>query len=105
MSGKETISYPNEWQGEAQMTCDEFTQLFMEQYVGDAVKDLRQKQFDNFAQNNMTILEYENEFDHLVRYVPQYHGMKEQKARRFIRGLRPAIRGACDFSLLPPIAR
>lgn len=71
---------------EAEISWDEFTRLFMEQYIGDAVKDLRQTQFDNLAQNNMTILDYENEFDCLVRHVPQYHGMEEQKARRFIRG-------------------
>lgn len=41
----------------------------------------------------MNVLEYENEFDRLVRYVRQYHGMKEHKARRFIRGLWPEILG------------
>lgn len=33
----------------------------------------------------MSVLEYEYEFDYLVRYVPQYHGKEEQKAKRCIR--------------------
>lgn len=56
-------------------------------YIGDVVRDLRLTQFENLSQNNISMLEYENEFDRLVRYVPLYHGMEEQKARRFIRGL------------------
>lgn len=61
------------------MTSDLFTRLFQEQYLGDAVQDLRQTQFDNLTQGSMSVLEYENEFSHLVRYVPQYYGMEEQK--------------------------
>lgn len=57
----------------------------MKQYIGDEVRDLHQMQFDNLTENNMTVLEYENEFDCLVRYVPHYHGMEERKVRRFIR--------------------
>lgn len=74
-----------------EMTWNVFTQLFMEQYIGDVVRDLCRTPFDNLVQNNMSVLEYGNKFDCLVKYVPQYHGMKEQKARRFIHGLRPEI--------------
>lgn len=73
------------------MTWDEFTRLLMKQYIGDALRDVRQTQFDNLAQNNMTVLQYENEFDCLVRQLPQYHGMKEQKTHRFICRLWPEI--------------
>lgn len=51
------------------MTWDVFTCLFQEQCLGDAIRDLHQTQFENLTQGNMSVLEYENEFDRLVRYV------------------------------------
>ncbi|MGK4277528.1 hypothetical protein, partial [Escherichia coli] len=66
----------------------------LDQYVGDAVKDLRQLQFDQQEQGDRKVLAYKDKFDELVQFVPQYHHMEEQKAKRFLRGLRPDIRKA-----------
>lgn len=73
------------------MTWGTFTQLFQGKLIGDAIRNLRQTEFDNLAQRSLGVLEYEHEFDYLVRYVSQYHSMKEQKARQFIQGLWPEI--------------
>ncbi len=68
--------------------------MFQGQYISDAIKDLKQAEFDALKQDNLSVLEYEHKFNQLVRYAPQYHGLEELKAKRFIKGLRPDIRRA-----------
>ena len=49
------------------------------------------------------MLEYEQRFNSLIRYAPQYEGQEELRTKRFIRGLRPELRqilraiGARDY--------
>ncbi|WP_248789482.1 retrotransposon gag domain-containing protein, partial [Escherichia coli] len=55
---------------------------------------MKQAEFDALRQDNLSVLEYEHKFNQLVRYAPQYHGLEELKAKRFVRGLKSDIRKA-----------
>lgn len=71
------------------MTWSEFNTLFHERWLGYAIHDSRQMEFDRHTQKTMSITEYEQEFRRLVHYVPQYDGMESQKTSKFIRGIQP----------------
>lgn len=76
------------------MTWEEFSDLFHQQFVGDATRDLCQTEFDTLRQDARSVAEYEQEFDRLIHYAPQYCGLEDQKTRKFIIGLRPEVHKA-----------
>lgn len=68
------------------MTWVEFSAMFHERWLGYAIHDSRQIEFNRVTQSTRTVAEYEQEFHRLVHYVSQYHDMESQKMKRFIRG-------------------
>lgn len=57
----------------------------------EALQNQKEVEFVNFRQGNLSVIEYERQFNWLSRYAPHLVGIDERKARRFERGLRPEI--------------
>ena len=51
------------------MPWDFFVQEFWAKYVIDMYKEVKWKQFLNLKQRNLSVAEYEKEFNHLSKYV------------------------------------
>lgn len=76
---------------EAEMTWNKFTQLFMEQYIGDVVQDLCQTQSDNLKQNNISVVEYENDLIVWLDMCPNTMVWRSKRREGSCEGLRPEI--------------
>ncbi len=60
-------------------------------------------EFDQLEQGNLSVMEYEQKLNNLIRYAPQYDGQEEYRTKRFLKGLRHELRqilivvGAGDY--------
>ena len=53
------------------MTWEFFVQEFRAKYITDMYKESKWKQFLNIKKRNLSLAEYEKEFNHLNKYAPQ----------------------------------
>ena len=53
------------------MPWDFFVQEFWAKYVTDMYKEVRWKQFLNLKKRNLSVAEYEKEYNHLSKYAPK----------------------------------
>ena len=69
-----------------------FVQEFKDKYVSDMYKETKWKQFLNLKQRNLSVAEYEKEFGHLSKYVPELVLTKAFRCRQFEDGLNESIK-------------
>ncbi|KAK1396603.1 hypothetical protein POM88_006466 [Heracleum sosnowskyi] len=77
---------------EGLITWARFTELFLERYFPDYMRDQMELKFLELKQGNMTVPQYETRFTELSRFVPTYVDTEKKKAKRFQQGLRSWIR-------------
>lgn len=75
-------------------TWNWFLQAFHEQYFSESVKIEKELEFMALQQGDMTVSQYEIEFEDLARFVPMYQTDDRKKAMKFQGGLRPEIRNS-----------
>ncbi|KAL8115936.1 hypothetical protein AgCh_022434 [Apium graveolens] len=79
-------------EGKGPFSWARFTELFLEKYFPDCVRNQMEIEFLELKQGGRSVAEYEAKFTELARFVPDYVCSKAQKARRFQQGLKPEIR-------------
>ncbi|KAK1365675.1 hypothetical protein POM88_041236 [Heracleum sosnowskyi] len=77
---------------EGLITWARFTELFLERYFPDYMRDQMELKFLELKQGSMTVPQYETRFTELSRFVPTYVDTEKKKAKRFQQGLRSWIR-------------
>ena len=65
---------------------------FNEKYIPGVVKDRLAMEFQDLKQGQLTVSQYEAKFTQLSRYAEKLVSEEEDRAKRFVRGLRPEIR-------------
>ncbi|KAK1394591.1 GRAS family transcription factor [Heracleum sosnowskyi] len=73
---------------EGLITWVRFTELFLERYFPDYMRDQMELKFLELKQGSMTVPQYETRFTELSRFVPTYVDTEKKKAKRFQQGLR-----------------
>ncbi|XP_063942816.1 uncharacterized protein LOC135150444 [Daucus carota subsp. sativus] len=79
-------------EGTVEISWERFKELFLEKYFPRFLQDQMELNFLELKQGNMSVVEYENKFAELARFVPTYVETDRQKAKRFQQGLKPWIR-------------
>ena len=74
------------------ITWKVFTEKFNDKYFPDCIREQKELEFLNLIQGNLTVAKYESKFTELSRFATHMIDDEYRKARRFERGLRPAIR-------------
>jgi len=70
------------------VSWDEFLEVFHEQYFPQHVRDWKREEFMSLEQKEMTLASYISRFNALERYCPEICVTPEQRARKFVKGLR-----------------
>ncbi|XP_018685045.2 uncharacterized protein LOC103995568 isoform X2 [Musa acuminata AAA Group] len=74
------------------ITWKVFVEKFNEKYFSDYIKEQKELEFLNLVQGNLTVAKYEAKFIELSRFATYITDDESRKAKRFERGLKPAIR-------------
>ena len=74
------------------MPWELFSQEFKAKYVYDMYRETKWKQFLNLKQRNLLVAEYEKEFSHLSKYVPESVLTEAFLCRQFEDGLHESIK-------------
>ena len=69
-----------------------FIQEFRAKYVSDMYRETKWKQFLNLKQRNLSVAEYEKEFNHLSKYAPKSVLTEAFRCRQFEDGLNESIK-------------
>ena len=69
-----------------------FVQEFRAKYVSDMYRETKWKQFLNLKQRNLSVVEYEKEFSHLIKYAPESILTETFRCRQFEDGLNESIK-------------
>ena len=69
-----------------------FIQEFRSKYVYDMYKETKWKQFLNLKQRNLSVAEYEKEFNHLSKYAPESVLTEVFRCRQFEDGINESIK-------------
>ena len=69
-----------------------FVQEFRTKYVSDMYKETKWKKFLNLKQRNLSVAEYEKEFNHLSKYAPELVITEAFWCRQFEDGLNESIK-------------
>ncbi|GFY95618.1 hypothetical protein Acr_10g0010030 [Actinidia rufa] len=77
-----------------------FKKAFLDQYVTDMVNEALRMEFINLGQGSMTVDQYEAKFTSLSRFARAFILKEEEKAKQFMRGLRPSIRNKIARNLI-----
>ena len=73
------------------MTWEFCVQEFLEKYVTDMYRESKWKQFRNMKQRNLSVAEYEKEFNHLSKYASEEIITEAFRCRQFEDGLHDSI--------------
>ncbi|XP_058080668.1 uncharacterized protein LOC131228830 [Magnolia sinica] len=73
-------------------TWKDFVDRFDQKFFPEHVQEQRAIEFKTLVQGDMTVSQYEARFVTLSRFTSYLVNDKKWKARRFVRGLRPALR-------------
>ncbi|KAL3728725.1 hypothetical protein ACJRO7_033329 [Eucalyptus globulus] len=71
---------------------DEFVRAFNMKHFSNCAKDKKIIEFVQLEQRELTMDQYEAKFSELSRYAPRLIEDREEKAKRFLKGLRTDIR-------------
>ena len=77
-----------------------FKKAFLDQYFTDTAKEALRMEFINLVQGSMTVAQYEAKFTSLSRFAKAFVSTEEEKAKQFMRGLRPSIRNKIAGNLI-----
>ncbi|KAM1175927.1 hypothetical protein PS2_028049 [Malus domestica] len=73
------------------VTWAEFEELFLNMYFPETIRNAKNEEFIGLTQGNMTVAQYESKFLQLSQLAPRLVSTDEQRAAKFLMGLRPSI--------------
>ncbi|KAA0051522.1 ty3-gypsy retrotransposon protein [Cucumis melo var. makuwa] len=77
----------------SQITWQQFKESFYAKFFSASLRDAKQQEFLNLEQDDMTVEQYDAEFDMLSRFAPEMIATEAARADKFVRGLRLDIQG------------
>ncbi|XP_070032401.1 uncharacterized protein [Nicotiana tomentosiformis] len=77
------------------MVWQEFTEVFLRDYLPPELRWDRVDRFLTLRQGNMSVQEYSLQFDSLARYAPIIVSKMEDRVHRFMMGLEPHLLNDC----------
>ncbi|KAL0544458.1 hypothetical protein IC582_019573 [Cucumis melo] len=77
----------------SQITWQQFKESFYAKFFSASLRDAKRKEFLNLEQGDMTVEQYDAEFDMLSRFAPEMIATEAARADKFVRGLRLDIQG------------
>ncbi|KAL0549645.1 hypothetical protein IC582_014132 [Cucumis melo] len=79
--------------GVSQITWQQFKESFYAKFFSVRLRDAKRQEFLNLEQGDMTVEQYDVEFDMLSRFAPEMIATEAARADKFVRGLRLDIQG------------
>ncbi|KAL0534123.1 hypothetical protein IC582_028404 [Cucumis melo] len=76
-----------------QITWQQFKESFYAKFFFASLRDAKRQEFLNLEQGDMTVEQYDAEFDMLSRFAPEMIATEAARADKFVRGLRLDIQG------------
>ncbi|TYK20414.1 ty3-gypsy retrotransposon protein [Cucumis melo var. makuwa] len=76
-----------------QITWQQFKESFYAKFFSASLRDAKRQEFLNLEQDDMTVEQYDAEFDMLSRFTPEMIATEAARADKFVRGLRLDIQG------------
>ncbi|KAL0556794.1 hypothetical protein IC582_005311 [Cucumis melo] len=77
----------------SQITWQQFKESFYAKFFSASLRDAKRQEFLNLEQGDMTVEQYDAEFDMLSRFAPKMIATEAARADKFVRGLRLDIQG------------
>ncbi|KAA0033196.1 ty3-gypsy retrotransposon protein [Cucumis melo var. makuwa] len=77
----------------SQITWQQFKESFYAKLFSASLRDAKRQEFLNLEQGDMTVEQYDAEFDMLSRFAPEMIATEATRADKFVRGLRLDIQG------------
>ncbi|KAL0549282.1 hypothetical protein IC582_013763 [Cucumis melo] len=77
----------------SQITWQQFKESFYAKFFSASLRDAKRQEFLNLEQGDMTVKQYDAEFDMLSRFAPEMIATEAARADKFVRGLRLDIQG------------
>ncbi|KAL0535932.1 hypothetical protein IC582_024862 [Cucumis melo] len=77
----------------SQITWQQFKESFYAKFFSASLRDAKRQEFLNLEQGDMTVEQYDAEFDMLSRFAPEMITAEAARADKFVRGLRLDIQG------------
>ncbi|KAL0549090.1 hypothetical protein IC582_013570 [Cucumis melo] len=77
----------------SQITWQQFKESFYAKFFSASLRDAKRQEFLNLEQGDMTVEQYDAEFDMLSRFAPEMIATETARADKFVRGLRLDIQG------------
>ncbi|KAL0546391.1 hypothetical protein IC582_016299 [Cucumis melo] len=77
----------------SQVTWQQFKESFYAKFFSASLRDAKRQEFLNLEQGDMTVEQYDAEFDMLFRFAPEMIATEAARADKFVRGLRLDIQG------------
>ncbi|KAL0553782.1 hypothetical protein IC582_007686 [Cucumis melo] len=77
----------------SQITWQQFKESFYAKFFSASLRDAKRQEFLNLLQGDMTVEQYDAEFDMLSRFAPEMIATEAARADKFVRGLRLDIQG------------
>ncbi|KAL0554285.1 hypothetical protein IC582_008203 [Cucumis melo] len=71
-----------------QITWQQFKQSFYAKFFSASLRDAKRQEFRNLELGDITVEQYDAEFDMLSRFAPEMIGTEAARANKFVRGLR-----------------
>ncbi|KAL0559001.1 hypothetical protein IC582_003590 [Cucumis melo] len=77
----------------SQITWQQFKESFYAKFFSASLRDAKRQEFLNLEQGDMTVEQYDAEFDMLSRFAPEMIATEAARADKFVKGLRLDIQG------------
>ncbi|KAL0560141.1 hypothetical protein IC582_000535 [Cucumis melo] len=77
----------------SQITWQQFKESFYAKFFSASLRDAKRQEFLNLEQGDMTVEQYDAEFDMLSSFAPEMIATEAARADKFVRGLRLDIQG------------
>ncbi|KAA0036866.1 ty3-gypsy retrotransposon protein [Cucumis melo var. makuwa] len=77
----------------SQITWQQFKESFYAKFFSASLRDAKRQEFLNLEQGDMTVEQYDAEFDMLSRFALEMIATEAARADKFVRGLRLDIQG------------
>ncbi|KAL0560422.1 hypothetical protein IC582_000827 [Cucumis melo] len=77
----------------SQITWQQFKESFYAKFFSASLRDAKRQEFLNLEQGDLTVEQYDAEFDMLSRFAPEMIATEAARADKFVRGLRLDIQG------------
>ncbi|KAL0537039.1 hypothetical protein IC582_026007 [Cucumis melo] len=77
----------------SQITWQQFKESFYAKFFSASLRDAKRQEFLNIEQGDITVEQYDAEFDMLSRFAPEMIATEAARVDKFVRGLRLDIQG------------